>query len=59
MTITNEKWFCSLSTKEKARWFCDHIRCSDCRFDKKCLNEQMGQELWENWLKKPHKENKK
>ena len=45
MTTTNEKWFCNLSTTEKARWFCDHIGCSDCRFYGKCLDEQMGQEL--------------
>ena len=53
---TNEKWFDGLSTEEKARWFCDHIRCSDCRFNEECLDEQMGQDLWIKWLKQPHGE---
>lgn len=53
--ITNEEWFCTLSTEEKAKWFCDHITCSDgCRFYGKCFNEHMGRELWEEWLKQPH-----
>ena len=51
---TNEEWFCALSTEEKARWFCDHIGCSNCRFYGKCLDEQMGQDLWIKWLKQPH-----
>ena len=55
--MTNEKWFCGLSMKEKAKWFCDHITCSDgCRFYGKCFNEHMGRELWEEWLKQPHNE---
>ena len=52
---TNEEWFCLLSTEEKAKWFCDHITCSDgCRFYGKCFNEQIGRELWKEWLKQPH-----
>ena len=48
---TNEDWFCRLSTEEKAKWFCDHITCSDgCPFNKQCLNEDMGRKLWQKWL---------
>ena len=53
--VTTEEWFDGLSTEEKAKWFCDHITCSDgCRFYGKCFNEQMGRELWKKWLKQPH-----
>ena len=53
---TNEDWFCRLSTEEKAKWFCDHITCSDgCPFNKQCLNEDMGRKLWQKWLLEEHK----
>lgn len=54
---TNEEWFCSLPTEEKAKWFCDHITCSDgCPFNKQCLNEDMGRKLWQKWLLEEHHE---
>ena len=54
-TQDNEAWFCSLPTEDKAKWFCDHITCSDgCRFYGKCFGEQEGRELWVKWLKTPH-----
>lgn len=51
---TNDQWFSSLSTFEKAKWFCDHITCSDCRFNKQCLDEDMGCKLWQKWLLEEH-----
>ena len=53
---TNEDWFCSLNTLEKAKWFCDHIPCSDCRFNKDCFNEDMRHGLWQKWLLEEHRE---
>ncbi|MBR3241166.1 MAG: hypothetical protein IKF90_00515 [Parasporobacterium sp.] len=55
--LTKEEWFCALSTEEKAKWFCDHITCSDgCPFNKQCLNEDMGRKLWQKWLLEEHRE---
>lgn len=55
--LTNEEWFNGLSTTEKAKWFCDHITCSDgCHFYKQCLNEDMGRKLWQKWLLEEHRE---
>ena len=57
VAVTNEEWLERLTTEEKAKWFCDHITCSDgCRFYGKCVDEQMGRELWQEWLKQPHRE---
>lgn len=53
--VTNEEWFNGLSITEKAKWFCDHITCSDgCPFNKQCLNEDMGRKLWQKWLLEEH-----
>ena len=52
--VTNEEWLERLTTEEKAKWFCDHITCSDCRFNKDCFNEDMGHGLWQKWLLEEH-----
>ena len=28
--MTNEEWFCSLPTEEKAKWLQEHMDCSNC-----------------------------
>ena len=49
--LTNEEWFCSLSTEEKARFFaCEFtIACDDYAYshNKKTWNEK----YWLEWLK--------
>lgn len=42
--MTNEEWFCSLPTEEKAKWLQEHMDCSNCD----CNLE---------WLKQPHTKN--
>ena len=51
--LTNEEWFCGLSTEEKAEWiFNDRVEQSDWWY------EQQGHTKAEviEWLKQPHKE---
>ena len=64
--LTNEEWFASLSTKEKAKWMFElTYKCywcgreyaktkkfneKECPFHK-CLDDSKG---FEKWLKKPH-----
>ena len=45
---TNEEWFCSLSTEEKAKWLEDKMTWA--------AQEQgtFTAKGWEKWLKKPH-----
>jgi hypothetical protein len=47
---TNEYWFCSLSTEEKAKWLEDKMTWA--------AQEQgtFTAKGWEMWLKQPHKE---
>lgn len=48
--LTNEEWFCGLSTEEKAKWFtakaCWIMRMNQSNNPKK---------LWFEWLKEEHK----
>ena len=55
---TNEDWFCSLSTAEKAE-FLDAIHTSYCvtgdwLHDEDVHGHGMKREDWELWLKQPH-----
>ena len=53
--ITNEDWFCSLSTEEKARFFaCEFtIACDDYAYSGN--KETWNEKYWLEWLKKEHK----
>ena len=52
--LTNEQWFCNLSTKEKAKWITGVAR-DGYNSDFKTLNI-FNAEFWENWLQQGHKE---
>lgn len=68
LPMTNEEWFCALSTEEKADWFvnsgfltCTLRSCDDCKYyDKKNDDCSDGYEashdtqMWVEWLKQPH-----
>ena len=54
---TNEEWFCSLSTEEKAKEFvaiqlqeCDSCEVITDKMIQSCFNR------WKEWLKQPHHE---
>lgn len=52
-TQTNEEWFCSLPTEEKARFIADNdgtIQIGDE------VDYQNTMTKWSKWLKQPHKE---
>ena len=52
---TNEEWFCSLPTEEKAKWITENLSVyADLwvKRDEKLLNPV----TWEEWLKEIHKE---
>ena len=63
--MTNEEWFCGLSTEEKAEWlcskeyYCEFIDgCNYCPLfeaDKHRCLDLSNKELWELWLKEIHK----
>ena len=51
---TNEEWFCSLTTKEKAEWITDNLSvyADDwVKKDEKLLNPA----TWESWLNEKHR----
>ena len=50
--LTNEEWFCSLSTEEKARWIAEEKLCR-CYFIFPSMEEAI-QDVME-WLKEMHK----
>ena len=54
---TNEEWFCSLPTEEKAEWLSKHFHCGDCIFEKPmCGGEYDGcKSAFVEWLKGEHK----
>ena len=54
--LTNEDWFCSLSTEEKAEWLSKHFHCGDCIFEKPvCCGEYDGcKSEFVKWLKEKH-----
>ena len=61
--MTNEEWFCSLSTEEKAKWMAKHMSfCEVCeiqtcrgdgcqRFDRGSMTET---DAFREWLKEVH-----
>ena len=57
---TNEEWFCSLSTEEKADFMSRVLGCSNCPIPKdgrSCMGTYSG--CWHEitkWLKQPHTE---
>ena len=48
---TNEEWFCSLSTKEKAKWIAEEKMCR-CYFIFPSMEEAIQDAL--EWLKEKH-----
>ena len=53
--LTNEEWFCQLSTEEKAKWITENLSVyadSWVKSDEKLLNPI----TWEEWLKEKHNE---
>jgi len=54
--MTNEQWFCGLSTEEKAEWLSKHFHCGDCIFEKPmCGGEYDGcKSAFVEWLKGEH-----
>lgn len=66
MPITNEEWFDTLSTKEKAEWLdkvaenccqiCDKENRESCRRNIAIGCKFENAKMWERWLKQPHTE---
>ena len=54
--MTNEEWFCSLSTEEKAEWLQEHADCIGCPAScEKCHRYYDAcKETMLEWLKQPH-----
>ena len=53
---TNEQWFCSLSTEEKAKWLGDnfgYVAYKGSGGKPKRVQEDLV-EYWQEWLKQPH-----
>ena len=62
--MTNEEWFCSLSTEEKARWMSQHFHYCDicnrhvCQGGEECkwYDRNMSEsDIFKEWLKAVHK----
>lgn len=49
-TTTNEEWFCSLSTEEKAKWF-----TAKAGWIMRMNQSNNPKKLWFEWLKEEHK----
>ena len=63
--MTNEEWFDSLSTEEKAKFFDSNgmkycvCGCKECIIAEQCKSggiRKTHEEMWVNWLKAVHKE---
>ena len=53
---TNEEWFCSLPTEDKAKWLSQRSQILyDCG-QRDVFPKIMYEEDWELWLKQPHRE---
>ena len=51
---TNEEWFCSLSTEDKAKWLSQRSQILyDCG-QRDVFPKTMYEEDWETWLKEKH-----
>ena len=54
--LTNEEWFCSLPTEEKAKWLSQRSQILyDCG-QRDVFPKTMYEEDWETWLKEKHHE---
>lgn len=54
--MTNEEWFCQLSTEEKAKWLSQRSQILyDCG-QRDVFPKNMYEEDWEYWLKEKHHE---
>ena len=54
--LTNEAWFCGLSTEEKAKWLSQRSQILyDCG-QRDVFPKTMYEEDWEYWLKEKHHE---
>ena len=49
--MTNEEWFCGLSTKKKAKWFTENASFINAINQSNDPNKE-----WNKWLKEVHKE---
>ena len=52
--MTNEEWFASLPTEEKAEWLTNHSKFIYECGQKQVAPKTMYEEDWEWWLKQPH-----
>ncbi len=52
--MTNEQWFCSLSTEEKAKWLSKQSQFMYNCGEKQTIPKTMYEEDWEWWLKEKH-----
>ena len=55
-SLTNEEWFCSLSTKEKAKFFKNFNPCDKCPVRKICDTVRNCEKSFLKWLKEKHEE---
>ena len=53
-SITNEEWFASLSTEEKAKWLSRHSQFMYECGEEQTIPKTMYEEDWEWWLKEVH-----
>lgn len=51
--MTNEEWFCSLSTEEKAKWITENLSVYADEWVKKD-DKLLLKETWERWLQEEH-----
>ena len=54
--ITNEDWFCSLPTEEKAKFFKNFNPCDKCPAQKICDTVRNCENSFLKWLKEKHHE---
>ena len=52
--MTNEEWFCGLSTEEKAKWLTNHSKFIYECGQKQVAPKTMYEEDWEWWLKQQY-----
>ena len=52
--MTNEEWFCGLSTEEKAKWIA--TQCGNAVMESTYdVSKLRKKRYWVEWLKQPHK----
>ena len=54
--MTNEDWFCGLSTEEKAKWLSSHSQFMYNCGEKQAMPKTMYEEDFVQWLKEKHNE---